>query len=474
MRLDETLIEVRDLAVCQGRTQLLEPLSFALRPGEVLVVMGGSGAGKSLLLQAVTGNLPAGLDAEGEVCIGGRRSAAGDAHARRHLWGRDIASLPQEPMLALDALQTLAQQAAAVPRHLLGHSTAQAQALAQQLLAEQGLGAALQSYPWQVSGGMAQRAALAICRAGGARLLLADEPTKGLDHVSREQALAVLKGLVKEGGALVVVTHDLRVAEALGGRLMVLRNGACVEQGACAEVLARPSHVFTRALLAADPRHWGAPAQLKPGDPLIQARSLGLERGGRWLFRALDFELRCGERLAVLGPSGAGKSSLGQLLTGRLEPSQGQLLRMPALGALGCQKLYQDPVQAFAPQLSLAQALEDVRRRHGRSAADLTALLEGLGLSMALLQRRPAAVSGGELQRVALVRALLTRPRLLFADEPSSRLDPLTQQSTLELLLRHCSEHQTALLLVTHDVDIARAVATRSLSIGVTAAAAMA
>lgn len=466
MNRTDCLIELRELAVRQGRTRLLEPLSFSLRPGEVLVVMGGSGAGKSLLLQAITGNLPAGLLAEGEVTLGARRSAAADVAARRPLWGREIASLPQEPMLALDALQTLGQQSAAVPRHVLGRTAAQSQAQAVELLTQQGLGEARHRYPWQLSGGMAQRAALAISRAAGARLLLADEPTKGLDPLSRSRALDALQAVAAAGGALVVVTHDLHVAERLGGRLMVLHGGECVEQGDTAAILARPAHAFTRALLAADPRHWDLMPQAEPGELLLQARSLGLRRDGRWLFRQLDFELRRGERLAVQGPSGAGKSSLGQLLMGRLAPTEGQLLRTEALGALGAQKLYQDPVQAFAPQLPLVQALEDVRRRHGRSPAEQSALIEGLGLSPALLQRRPAAVSGGELQRVALARALLTRPRLLFADEPSSRLDPLSQRSTLGLLLAQCREHETALLLVTHDADLARAVAPRTLRIG--------
>ncbi|MBA4342120.1 MAG: ABC transporter ATP-binding protein [Methylibium sp.] len=461
----DALIEVRDLTVRQGRTVLLEPLSFALQPGQVLVVMGGSGAGKSLLLQAVIGNLPTGLSAGGEISIGTQRSAAADPGARRPLWGRAIATLPQEPMLALDSLQTLAQQAAAVPRHLLGQPPERALAHAQQLLDQQGLGGAGARYPWQISGGMAQRAALAISRAGGAPLLLADEPTKGLDEASRARALAALLDVAREGGALVVVTHDLRVAEALGGQMLVLRGGECVEQGDCIERLARPRHAFTQSLIAADPRHWPALPQPAPGAELLRAEGLGLQRGGRWLFRGLDLLLHAGERLAVLGPSGAGKSSLGQLLMGLLPPTQGRLVRSPRLGELAGQKLYQDPVKAFAPQLPLARALDDVRRRHRRSEADLAQLLDGLGLAPALLQRRPDAVSGGELQRVALARALLTRPALLFADEPSSRLDLLTQRSSLELLVRRCAEQQTALVLVTHDADIARALAPRCLRI---------
>mgnify|MGYP000305287980 CR=1 FL=1 len=462
------MLTVHELSVWQGRHCLLQPLSFQLEAGQVLVLVGESGAGKSLLAQAVMGHLPPALQARGEVVVGARRSAAGDKAARRGLWGRELALLPQEPGQALDALQPVGRQLADVWRwgrgQRLGRPQARDQAAAQ--LDALGLLAAAPLYPWQMSGGMAQRAALAITRAGGAPLLLADEPTKGLDARWRDQVLLALQQVQQQGGALVVITHDLALARSLGGQLMVLRAGEVVEQGATAAVLDAPSHAFTQALVAAQPQHWPREPVPPPGEPLLSTQDLGHGHGDRWLFRGLNLSLCRGERLAVLGPSGCGKSSLGHLLLGLLRPREGQVLRAPGIGPLALQKLYQDPAQSFPPGVSLRLALEDVLRRHGRRWSELLSLLETMGLDEALLARRPSGLSGGELQRLALARVLMTRPALLFADEPSSRLDPISQRDTVQLLLRQCAQHGTALMLVTHDADMAAALGTAALRLG--------
>ena len=307
--------------------------------------------------------------------------------------------LPQEPAQALDPLMRLQPQLALVHRHLRGAASAEAAARAEAALAAAGLGAAAPQFPWQVSGGMAQRAAAAIALAGGARLLLVDEPTKGLDAHWRDRCVELLQQLRREGGAVLVITHDLQVARALDGRMMVLREGECVEQGDTARVLAAPAHAFTRALIAADPSGWPdarLPTRAPAGEPVVRAEALGKQFGGRWLFDGLDLAIGRGERLAVQGPSGCGKGTLGNLLLG-------------------------------------------------------------------LLARRPAQVSGGELQRLALARVRWTGPALLFADEPTSRLDPLTQQQALALLADETARLDCALLLVTHDADVARAMAPHTL-----------
>lgn len=462
----EALLRVEDLTVRAGARVLLRPLSLALQAGEALVLLGESGAGKSLLAQAIMGTLPPGLQASGQVVIEGRASAADRPAQRQPLWGHRLAMLPQEPAQALDPLMRLQPQLALVHRHLRGAAPAEAAARAEAALASAGLGAAAQQFPWQVSGGMAQRAAAAIALAGGARLLLVDEPTKGLDAHWRDRCVELLQQLRREGGAVLVITHDLQVARALGGRMMVLREGECVEQGDTARVLAAPAHAFTRALIAADPSGWPdarLPTRAPAGEPVVRAEALGKQFGGRWLFDGLDLAIGRGERLAVQGPSGCGKSTLGNLLLGLLAPDRGRVRRAADLRPWALQKLYQDPQGSFAPTVTLADALGDVGRRHRLDAAVLRRLLEALQIDAGLLARRPAQVSGGELQRLALARVLWTGPALLFADEPTSRLDPLTQQQALALLARETARLDCALLLVTHDVDVARAMAPHTL-----------
>lgn len=465
----DVLLAADGLSVWQGKRCLLEPLSFSLRAGEVLVLLGESGAGKSLLAQALMGLTPPALQVCGEVHLAGQRSATADAHARRPQWGRQLAWLPQEPAVALDELRRLQPQLDEVFERVRGLTPAASRAAARSRLQDLGLADAAGLLPGQLSGGMAQRAATAVAVAGGAPVVLADEPTKGLNAQWRDHAAAQLAEVPQQGGALLLITHDLALARRLGGRVMVLREGAVIESGPTAAVLAAPGHDFTRRLLAADPARWPRPqrATRSPGpgagEALLQANAVGHRRHERWLFRDVSLRLHAGDRLALLGESGSGKTTLGQVLLGLATPREGHVRRRADLGPQQVQKLYQDPLASFAPTLTLHEALHAVARRHGQPPQAPATLVQQLGLAPALLRRKPREVSGGELQRIALARALLTRPRVLFADEPTSRLDPLSQQHTLEALDAALRAQDAALMLVTHDEDLAQAVAPRTL-----------
>lgn len=460
------LLGVEGLSVHAGRECLLRELSFGLRAGESLTLLGESGAGKSLLAQAVMGNLAEALRADGRVTLEGVTTPAAESNARRGRWGRGLALLPQEPALALDALRRIEPQLAEVHALVRGLPGAQARREAARELDALGLVEAARRHAWEISGGMAQRAVAAMALAGGARVLLADEPTKGLDAHWRAHVVAMLRGVRDEGGCVVTITHDLAVARALGGRLMVLREGEVVEDGDAAQVLAQPGDGYTRRLVAADPAHWPRRAAAGGGAEVLRTQGLGRRFGERVLFEDLALALHRGERLVLQGGSGTGKSTLGNVLLGLLPPSAGCVQRAPGLAPHAFQKLYQDPVATFAPRATLEQSLRDVLRLHRRDGRELRESLGRLGVSEALLRRRPGQVSGGELQRVALARVLLARPALLFADEPTSRLDLLTQQQALALLLDEIEHLGAALVLVTHDDGIAAAVGTRVLRFG--------
>ncbi|MFZ4287392.1 ABC transporter ATP-binding protein [Variovorax sp. HJSM1_2] len=454
----EVLLAVKGLSVHIGSRPLLRDVSFSLRPGEVLTLLGESGAGKSLLAQAVMGNLPDVLRAGGEVSLLGAVSRADDARARRPRWGRSLALLPQEPSLALDPLMRIAPQLAETHELVRRLDVKAAEQQARVGLAAAGLADAARQYPWQLSGGMAQRAAATVACAGGARILLADEPTKGLDAHWRNQTVAMLQAVQRDGGCVVVITHDLRVAQALGGKLMVLRAGEVVEEGDARTILAHPQHVFTRQLVAADPARWSKRAPRLPGATLLHGRDLAKSYGENRLFDGVDLHLRAGERMVLQGPSGTGKSTLGKVLLGLLPADRGQVRRVAGLAPTAFQKLYQDPVASFAARVSLERTLRDVAKRHVCPWSTVLQRLNRLGVPEALLARRPSEVSGGELQRVALARVLTARPALLFADEPTSRLDPVSQQEAMAVLLDAVDECGAALLLVTHDDDLAAAV----------------
>ena len=459
----DTLLAVEDLGIQVGGKHLLRGISFALRAGEALTLVGESGAGKSLLAQAIMGNLPPGLRATGRITLDGIATRADDAAARRALWGRKLALLPQEPSLALNPLARVAPQLAEVHRLLHRRTASAAAAQAHQVLDDAGLGDAAHHYPWQLSGGMAQRAVAAITLAGGAPVLMVDEPTKGLDAQWRDRMVVLFRGVLASGGCLLTITHDLQVAHALGGQVIVLRHGVAVEQGDIGTVMAAPAHAFTRQLIAADPARWLPFVQPAVGEPVVQASGISKAYGAQQLFAPMDLEVRSGERIAVQGPSGTGKSTLGNVLLGLLAPDSGRVERSARLRPHALQKLYQDPVGSFAPHISLAQSLRDAARLHRCDWKAVQRRLAQLRVPEDLLARKPEQVSGGELQRIALARVLPAQPALLFADEPTSRLDPITQQEAIETLLSATQETGAALMLVTHDAHLAAAVATRTL-----------
>ena len=272
------LLRIEALSVQADGKTLLEPLSLNLAAGECLTILGETGAGKSLLMHAIMGTLPPPLTASGRILLGETDLASLDTAARERLWGQQLAMLPQEPWHSLDPLMPALQQVAEVHECVHGQAPEQAQQTANQALAGVGLEAAAARLPSQLSGGMAQRLAFCAATAAGAPILLADEPTKGLDASRRDQVATLLRQHAQQG-ALLTITHDVEVARQLGGTLLVMRAGHLLESGDAQAILDAPQHDYTRALIAADPRHWptplvaavtGAPAS----EPVLEARGL--------------------------------------------------------------------------------------------------------------------------------------------------------------------------------------------------------
>lgn len=451
-------LRVEDLSVSVGARRLVHPIGFTVEPGRPLVILGETGAGKSLIAQAIMGSLPRGLRASGGVWLDGERVDALPRRAREALWGRRLAILPQEPWRALDPLMRSLSQVAETHALVAGKDWEQAPGLARADLASLGLGEqAAAARPGQLSGGMAQRVAFAAATAAGARVLLADEPTKGLDDARRDDVARLLRRFVDGGGVLIAITHDIAVARALGGEAMILRNGEMLESGPSDRILSAPQSDYGRALVGADPENWPQSAPVVGGAPVIAAEGLSVGRGGRALLGGLTFALGQGGRLGVVGPSGLGKTSLLDTMAGLIAPVSGRLIRHAAAERpFAIQKLFQDPPAAFAPLALLADQFRDLERRRGLAPDTIPALMARLGLAPDLLNRRPSEVSGGELQRLALARVLALRPAAILADEPTSRLDPVTQRKVMAVIAEAAAEAGAAVMLVTHSGALAR------------------
>lgn len=462
------LLSVDGASVSAASGEIVAPVSFSLKAGRPFTILGETGSGKSLLAQAIIGLLPSGLTATGSLTIDGETLPLAEPKLFRKLWGRTVGVLPQEPWLALDPTMVALDQVAEGHRYLGRLDEDEAVSAARTDLEALGVLDAEAKLPGQLSGGMAQRVAFAAARAGGARIIIADEPTKGLDVSRRDEVIALLMREVQASGTVLTITHDLALARQMGGDLAVMLEGRIVEAGEAADVLASPSHDYTRRLIAAEPDNWAQRASAVPGDtdPILIASGLKKARGGKLLFAGQDLSLRPGEIVGITGPSGSGKSSLGDVLLGLLTPDAGEVIRLPQASAIRYQKLYQDPPSAFPQKITLGEAIADLIRLHRLDGGRVGPLMERLRLSPVLLTRLPTEVSGGELQRFALLRVLLLDPVFLLADEPTSRLDLITQQETIGLLTELARERNCAVLLVSHDAALIEKTCDRQVGIG--------
>ncbi len=459
-------LTVSALAISAGETTIVRDVAFTLAQGRPVTLLGASGSGKSLVAHAIMGSLPTGLSARGVITLDGEDLLVGSPAQIRARWGRTIAILPQEPWLALDPTMRIAGQVGEVHRYLHRLDGAEAATRMRADLAEVGLGDRTQAYPHELSGGMCQRAAIAVTHAAGASILIADEPTKGLDAVLRDGVVKRLRQEAEQGRLLLTITHDIEVAAALGGMVGVMNNGALVEFGPAEQVLEAPRHDYARALIAADPAKWPTSALAPAGEAVVSARGLSKRFGERTLFDGLDVCVRRGEIVAIVGPSGCGKTTVGNILLGLVAPDHGAVERAAGLAPTRFQKLYQDPPAAFVPHQTLRQSLSDLLKLHGLDWTQAEASMERFGLGRELLDRRPNEVSGGELQRFAILRALLLDPVFLFADEATSRLDPVSQKDVFTILIHAVRERGLGLLMVTHEAALAERLAQRILTLG--------
>ncbi|MBY8306811.1 ATP-binding cassette domain-containing protein [Vibrio fluvialis] len=443
------LLNVEQLSIQAGEQTLVEPLSFELHRGEAVTILGETGSGKSLMANAIIGTLPETLTMQGNVTLFGDAQRDLSHDARQQLWGKKLAVLPQEPWYALSPLMAVGEQVREV-HEVVNGDPAQAHTYTQAAFQGVELGDDMAKFPHQLSGGMAQRVAYLCATQAGGELLIADEPTKGLDVSRRDQIIAQLLSH-KQRGAVLTITHDIEVAQQLGGEIIVMKKGVVQERGPAQQVLSAPQSDYAKALIAADPRFWPSASLPAVGEPVLHVENLSMHYGDRTLFEQLNFSIAQGEILGISGDSGCGKSTLADILVGLKRATGGTLRHTTPFATGDVLKLYQDPPSALPKSATLHTLLSDLCQRHTIDPTRIEPLMTKLKLSMQLLGRKVTQVSGGELQRFAILRALLMKPKLLIADEPTSRLDPVTAASTLQLMTTLTQEMGCALVLISHD-----------------------
>ncbi|ELP65397.1 putative phosphonate C-P lyase system protein PhnK [Streptomyces turgidiscabies Car8] len=472
---------VDGLTVAFGSLLAVDGLSFRLAKGAALGLVGESGSGKSTVASALLG-LHRGTGAE----VGGRVRVAGTDVQRaseaelRRLRGAKAAMVFQDPLSSLDPYYAVGDQIAEVYRVHTKASRRAARARAVDVLDRVGIPDALRrsrSRPHEFSGGMRQRALIAMALACEPDLLIADEPTTALDVTVQAQILDLLHTLRAETGmGLLLVTHDVGVAAESVDDVLVMRHGRAVEHGPVSAVLGAPAEAYTRELLAAVPRVDVRRVPQEASDArevVLEAAGLRREFGrGKRAFAAVDdvsLTVRRGETLGIVGESGSGKTTLGRMLVGLLEPTAGEVryeghVRSGAGPAV--QMVFQDPVSSLNPRRSVGESIADPLRARGekderRVRGRVGELLERVGLDPAHYGRYPHEFSGGQRQRVGIARALAAEPRVIVCDEPVSALDVTTQAQVVALLGELQRELGLALVFVAHDLAVVRQVSDR-------------
>ncbi|MEV5593026.1 ABC transporter ATP-binding protein [Streptomyces sp. NPDC052496] len=514
----EPLVEVRDLSVAfpgegdgGSAVPAVKGLSFTLPAGRALGIVGESGSGKSTVATALLDlHRGTGAQVSGTVRVAGTDVRAAGERELRRLRGGRAAMVFQDPLSSLDPYYAIGDQIAEVYRvHRPDVSRRAARARAVEVLERVGIADAprrARSRPHEFSGGMRQRALLAMALACEPRLLIADEPTTALDVTVQAQILDLLHELRAETGmGLLLVTHDLGVVAGSVDEVLVMRGGRTVEHGTVGEVLLAPREPYTKELLAAVPRVDAKPAGRAPrativtrgtdvttdttdtraaagGDGvLLEAVGLRREFGGRrnrtTAVDEVSLTVREGETIGLVGESGSGKTTLGRMLVRLLDPTAGTLrYRGRDIGTLGdrqlrpfrseLQMVFQDPVSSLNPRRSIGESVADPLRAAGdrddaRVVRRASELLERVGLDPAWYHRYPHEFSGGQRQRVGIARALAPGPRLLVCDEPVSALDVTTQAQIVALLGELRRDLGLALVFIAHDLAVVRAVSDR-------------
>ncbi|WP_188674368.1 ABC transporter ATP-binding protein [Neptunicoccus cionae] len=501
------LLQVNDLSIGFGdQPPIITDVNFSINRGETLALVGESGSGKTITCRSLLRVLPrAAVIHSGTAVFDPKASAPVDLFNLsekdlRDVRGDRISMIFQEPMHSLSPLHRIGHQVAEVLTLHRGHSRTSAKVEVLEKFRRVGFvdpERAFAAYPFELSGGMRQRAMIAMAMIARPELLIADEPTTALDVTTQAQVLELIKGLQEETGmAVIFVTHDLGVVANIADQVCVLRKGRVMESGPTDIVIGAPAHGYTKKLLAAAPAipHSAEPSKARPVvDPILQLEGINktfVSRAGTFFgknravqaVQNVSLTVERGKTFAIVGESGSGKSTVANIALGATSADAGGEIRYWAeKGALPvdvahldaserrsfqreAQMVFQDPFSSLSPRMQIIDILTEPLRIHGigtrkEQKERAAELLEKVGLDKNMLRRFPHAFSGGQRQRLSIARALALNPSLLVCDEPTSALDLSVQMQVLELLEKIRDDFGLSYLFISHDLAVVARIA---------------
>ncbi|MCU1434694.1 MAG: transporter ATP-binding protein [Pseudarthrobacter sp.] len=508
---DRPLLEIRDLAITfdtsGGEVKAVRNAHLTIMPGETVAIVGESGSGKSTTALAAIGLLPGnGRVSGGQILLDGEDISNASEKRMIELRGNTIGMVPQDPMSNLNPVWKIGYQ---VKETLRANGQPSGPEDIAKVLAQAGLPDAhrrAKQYPHEFSGGMRQRALIAIGLSCQPRLLIADEPTSALDVTVQRQILDHLESMTAElGTSVLLITHDLGLAAERADKVVVMYRGQVVEAGPSLELLRNPRHPYTQRLVSSAPSLASRRIQvakdlgietdelLAPAEAVVEAnlpddvlqiqdltKVFKLRSGvGRATdFTAVDkvsFSVKRGTTTAIVGESGSGKSTVAQMVLNLLPPTSGKIifdgvdtstLNRKEIFAFRrrVQPIFQDPYGSLDPMYNIFRTIEEPLRTHkvGNKASrekKVRELLDQVALPQSTMRRYPNELSGGQRQRVAIARALALDPEVIICDEAVSALDVLVQAQVLNLLADLQSNLGLTYLFITHDLAVVRQIA---------------
>lgn len=517
------VLSVRDLKTAfktkDGWVEVVKGVSFDLRAGETLAIVGESGSGKSVTAMSIMRLLNEEKSrSEGSVKLLGRELMTLNDHDMREVRGNTMSMIFQEAMTSLNPVFSIGDQIAEAILLHKDMSKADAEAEAIRLLEKVRIPAAKErfgDYPHNFSGGMRQRAMIAMALACRPRILIADEPTTALDVTIQSQILEIIKQLQdEEGMAVMFITHDMGVVAEIAERTVVMLKGEAVETDTTEQIFRNGHHPYTRMLLNAVPRLGSMLGQNQPrkfaavdkatGEPLpevdrrdtvqaqpvplLQVKNLttrfdirsglfGKVSGRVHAVENVSFDLMAGETLAIVGESGCGKSTTGRSLMHLIKPTAGEvLIGDKDVGKLhgeelraarrDIQMIFQDPFASLSPRRTVGQAIAEPFLTHklgtkAQAQAMVGNLLDQVGLSAGMANRLPHQFSGGQRQRICIARALALSPKVIVADESVSALDVSVKAQVINLMLDLQEEYGLSYIFISHDMAVVERISHR-------------
>ncbi len=492
------LLKIEDLTIAfsdnEIGTSVLNHVSFTVEEGEILGIVGESGSGKTMSVLAVMGLLPKEATIiDGKILYDDREILFLSEEEKRKLKGTQMAMIFQEPMTSFNPVLTIGVQVEEMLRLHEKCSTAEYRVRTIEIMKEVGLEEAediYYKYPHQLSGGMRQRAMIALAMIAGPKLLVADEPTTALDVTIQKKILMLLKKINQmHNTAIILVSHDLGVISSICDRAIVMKDGIIEETGSPYELFHQPKTEYTKKLIKAAPVTWMKQVKedlkeqvndegsgKQPDQFMLEVNNLNVyyienskgifaRRIRKQVVKNASLHIRKGETLGIVGESGCGKSTLAKAIAGLISDMDGVVsiaMEEAQNGpkAIGRpQMVFQDPYGSMNPAKKIGWILEEPLRIHGglskeERKARVKEVIKQVGLNEQHLERYVSQLSGGQRQRVAIASALILNPKLIILDEPVSSLDVTVQAQILDLLKELQEKYQLSYLFISHDLNV--------------------